>query len=131
MAMTTIGDRERSPYPSVLKFSRKRLVKTTVDGESSRPNHHTAAQRQPARACCAETEWSVRTDLSRIARTRIARVLASLGEIDATNIDIDVHNQAVTLRGQVRCWSERAIVEQVAWATPTVLTVRNDLAVAY
>jgi osmotically-inducible protein OsmY len=77
------------------------------------------------------TQWPERTDISPIARTRIARALAHLGGIDATKVDVEVHNQVVTLSGQVRCWSERAIAEQIAWTTPEVLSVRNDLVVVY
>jgi hypothetical protein len=112
MAMNTIENSGRSPCLTVVKPSRRPRVRTIARGELDWPNH-TMPERSP------------------IARTRITRALARFGGIDATKIDVDVHDQVATLRGQVRCWSERAIVEQIAWATPTVLIVRNDLEVVY
>jgi hypothetical protein len=130
MAMNTIENSGRSARLTVVKPSRRRWVRTIAKAELDWSDH-TEPERHQTPESSDRPERREPADISPIARTRITRALARFGEIDATKIDVDVHDQVATLRGQVRCWSERAIVEQIAWATPAVLIVRNDLAVVY
>jgi osmotically-inducible protein OsmY len=59
----------------------------------------------------------------------IVDVLHSTGQIDAAYVSVTVHHRAVTLRGLTRCWSERQLVERIAWAAPFVKSVHNELEV--
>jgi len=48
---------------------------------------------------------------------------------DAGNIQVDVHNGKVTLKGEVPSWDERTYAEWAAWMTPGVNEVQNQVAV--
>lgn len=48
-------------------------------------------------------------------------------EVDANNISIDTHGSEVTLRGEVRSWSERDQAQMTAWSAPGVTNVKNEI----
>jgi osmotically-inducible protein OsmY len=49
--------------------------------------------------------------------------------IDALSVRVEAQGSEVTLRGQVRSWSEHDQAEQTAWASPGVLNVKNEITV--
>lgn len=49
--------------------------------------------------------------------------------IDAGQIQVETAGSQVTLRGEVRSWAERDQAQQVAWAAPGVVNVKNELTV--
>jgi osmotically-inducible protein OsmY len=66
------------------------------------------------------------TDVKRKIEDAFLRCAA----IDAQQIVVEVQGSGVTLRGKVRSWTERDQAQEVAWAAPGVVTVRNELAVS-
>ncbi len=51
--------------------------------------------------------------------------------LEATDIEIDVHDSQVTLKGHVHSWRERDDASRAAWAAPGVSKVDNQLVVQY
>ena len=47
--------------------------------------------------------------------------------LDAKDIQVNVNNSTVTLRGHVRTWQEREDAALAAWAAPGVGLVENQL----
>ncbi|WP_055046735.1 BON domain-containing protein [Devosia sp. A16] len=62
-------------------------------------------------------------------RKRIQEALKRSAEIEAQDIKIDVAADKVTLKGHVKTWNERWLVEDTAWATPGVTHVSDQLTV--
>jgi osmotically-inducible protein OsmY len=62
-------------------------------------------------------------------KKRIEDALKRNAEVEAKGIQIDVAGSQVTLKGQVKAWNERRIVEQAAWATPGVSVVSDHLTI--
>jgi osmotically-inducible protein OsmY len=62
-------------------------------------------------------------------RRRIEEALKRSAEVEAGDIKIDVAADKVTLKGRVKTWSERWLVEDTAWATPGVTHVSDELIV--
>ena len=58
---------------------------------------------------------------------RIKDVLIKNAALDASGISITVHEHAITLKGKVRSRSEEDDAENVAWDTPGVDSVENEL----
>lgn len=50
-------------------------------------------------------------------------------QIDANHVSVDTNDGNVTLRGEVRSWTEREQAEQSAWSAPGVLNVKNELTI--
>lgn len=64
---------------------------------------------------------------SKDVKTRIEDALKRNAHLEASGITVDVSGNKVTLKGSVKAWSERRLVEQAVWATPGVTTVSDQL----
>lgn len=62
-------------------------------------------------------------------KKRIEDALRRNAEVEGKHIQVDVAGNKVILRGNVKAWSERSVVEQAAWATPGVHTVDDRLTI--
>lgn len=60
----------------------------------------------------------------------ITRALHRNADIEASNIKVDVDGGRVTLKGDVKAWHERKLVEDAVWAAPGVTEVVDNLRVA-
>jgi osmotically-inducible protein OsmY len=60
----------------------------------------------------------------------ITRALHRNAELEASKIKVDVSGGRVTLRGDVKAWYERKLVEDAVWAAPGVTDVIDNLRVA-
>jgi len=62
-------------------------------------------------------------------KQRILDALRRNAEVEAHDIKVDVAGDTVTLKGRVKTWNERWLVEDTAWATPGVTHVSDELTV--
>lgn len=62
-------------------------------------------------------------------KQRIESALKRHAELDAGQIRVEALDGRVTLRGEVRSWSERQDAEWAAWGAPGVSTVDDELVV--
>ncbi len=60
---------------------------------------------------------------------RIEDAFRRIAEVDAKHITVDANGSEVTLRGEVRSWSERDQAQQTAWSAPGVTHVNNGITV--
>lgn len=60
---------------------------------------------------------------------RIERALVRSVETDAEHITVDINGDRVVLGGTVRSWLEREEAERVAWSSPGVTLVENQIKV--
>lgn len=60
---------------------------------------------------------------------RIEDAFRRLAQVDADRITVATAGSEVTLRGEVRSWSERDQAMRTAWSAPGVTNVKNELAV--
>ncbi len=71
---------------------------------------------------------------SRVAPADVAksikRALHRNAEIEASHIDVDIDGGKVTLKGDVKAWYERKLIEDAAWAAPGVTHVVDNLRVS-
>jgi osmotically-inducible protein OsmY len=65
----------------------------------------------------------------REVKSRIEAAFRRSAEIDARNIQVDVADSKVVLRGNVRSWTEREEAKRAAWSAPGVRSVEDDLKV--
>ena len=61
----------------------------------------------------------------------IARAFARNAELYDDNIDVAVNGSQVTLAGTVATWSEYDMAEDIAWMSPGVTSVTNNIAVLF
>ena len=66
------------------------------------------------------------TDEAEIA-AEIENAFLRHAELDARNIDIELIGPTVVLRGTVSSWAEREEAEGVAWRSPGIRHVRNEI----
>lgn len=60
-------------------------------------------------------------------KAKIEQAFKRSAEIDAEHVTVETNGSEVTLRGDVRSWSERNEAYQSAWSAPGVTNVINDL----
>lgn len=71
------------------------------------------------------------TVAAEVVKSQIASALKRSATVDAACVAVDsIGDGKVVLRGTVRSWAERRDAEHAAWATPGVMQVEDDLAVA-
>jgi len=63
-------------------------------------------------------------------KANIEYALRRAAEVDAEHITVKVVDDKVILKGNVSSWAERGEAERVAWSTPGVTTVEDDLVIA-
>jgi osmotically-inducible protein OsmY/uncharacterized protein (DUF2267 family) len=105
----------------------------TLEGEVTRQGERLAAER----AVSMLVGVSGVTNQIRVRSTAVAgelqanveRALARSAFVDEHHVRVHVHNTSVTLRGIARSWAERSEAERLAWMTPGVGLVENQISV--
>ena len=60
---------------------------------------------------------------------RIEDAFRRIAQVDADRISVDTQGSDVTLRGEVRSWTEHDQAARTAWSAPGVSNVKNELTV--
>ncbi len=63
-------------------------------------------------------------------QSRIEVAFRRSAELDAKKVRVETQDGKITLRGDVRSWSERQEAERTAWSAPGVTQVENLIAIA-
>ncbi len=66
---------------------------------------------------------------ARSVREQISAAFHRNATLDATNIGVDIRGQRVVLTGRVRSWVEKKDAENVAWSSPGIKAVENNIVV--
>ncbi len=64
-------------------------------------------------------------------KSRIEAAFRRNAELDARNVQVEIHDGKVSLHGNVHSWWERHEAERMAWAAPGVAQVENHIAIAF
>ena len=64
-------------------------------------------------------------------KQHIERALVRNAEIDAHTILVSIEGNVATLKGTVRSYAEKVAAERTAWLAPGIVTVDNQIAIAY
>ncbi len=64
-------------------------------------------------------------------KQRIERALVRNAEIDAYTIVVSIQGNVATLKGTVRSYAEKVAAERTAWLAPGIVTVDNQIIIAY
>ncbi len=64
-----------------------------------------------------------------IVKDVIKKALERSADIEANSINILTDGGRIVLKGKVRSWAERKVVERAVWATPGVIDVKDELIV--
>jgi len=62
-----------------------------------------------------------------IVKDVIKKALERSADIEADSINISTDGGRIVLKGKVRSWAERKVVERAVWATPGVIEVKDEL----
>jgi len=76
-----------------------------------------------------EVEITARLLDSALRGARIESALARTAETDAKNIQVDVRDGKVILKGRVHSWYEKEEAKREAWLAPGVREVVDELAI--
>jgi osmotically-inducible protein OsmY len=62
---------------------------------------------------------------------QIYKALARDARTEASQVTVETDNGVVTLRGMVRNWHEREVIERAAWSVPGVSEIRDQLTLSW
>ena len=105
----------------------------TLEGEVDAAYELRAAQQAVANltgVTCITNRITVRPMASsHDVRRQLNTALHRYATIEANSIDVETTGGKVTLKGRVRGWAEKELVEDAAWAAPGVTQVDNRIVV--
>ena len=68
---------------------------------------------------------------STVVKSDIEAALRRRAHADGQQISVQVHGGDVTLSGPVHSWSERRLAKDTAWSAPGVMSVIDNMSIAY
>jgi osmotically-inducible protein OsmY len=107
------------------------ILEGTVDRQCQREAADRAIRHMAgARGVTNNIEVKPRAGTAEDAKAGIEAALRRSAILDPTSISVEVADGAVSLRGEVDTFAERAEAERLAWAAPGVARVENQIEVA-